>query len=317
MCGFTTVTEEEKSLIAARSAIAREATKSPFGSDDQIGMLNVINADSMRMALANVDPRKVYDMSTDFFPGMPSYDTNGDMSFQYWLTHTPRDEMFDGSDIGYSGDSVAFYTHTGTHVDTLNHFSYNSKVWNNFSVEKNLRRDWNVGGADKHPPTIARGILLDIPATQGADVLPDSYGIGRQEIEDALKRQNIEVRFGDVVLVRTGRMRLWPDRKYLDMPEPGLTLEGAKALAENGAVTIGADNLGLEVRIPHPTLPGFMNLPVHYYLLIEAGIPMIECMDLEELAADGVYEFAYVGACMKIRGATGAPVRPLAIPLAG
>lgn len=315
MCGFTTVTAEQATLIAARSAIAHEVTKSPFGSDDQIGMLNIINAESMRSTLANVDPRKVYDLSTDFFPGMPSYDLNGDMSFQFWMTHTPRDDMFEGSDVSYSGDSVAFYTHTGTHVDTLNHYAYNNTVWNKFNVEENLQRVWNVSGADKHPPTIARGVLLDIPATQGAERLPDAYGVGRKEIEDALKRQKVEVRYGDVVVLRTGRMQLWPDRKYLDMPEPGLTLDGAKALAENGVVTIGADNLGLEQRLPHPTLPGFANLPVHYYLLMEAGIPMIECMDLEELARDGIYEFAYIGACMKIRGATGAPVRPLAIPL--
>nr|WP_296773447.1 cyclase family protein [Rhodococcus sp. (in: high G+C Gram-positive bacteria)] len=315
MCGFHTVTEDQAKLIAARTAVARQVTKSPFGSDDQIGMLNLIDADSMRSALANVDPRKVYDLSTDFFPGMPSYDTNGDMSFQFSMSHTPRDEMFDGKDISYSGDTVSFYTHTGTHVDTLNHYSYENKIWNEFSVDENLRRTWNVAGADKHPPTIARGVLLDIPATQGADTLPDSYGIGRKEIEDALKRQNVEIRFGDVVAIRTGRMQLWPDRAYLDMPDPGLTLDGAKALAEQGVVTIGADNLGLEQRLPHDTLPGFMNLPVHYYLLMEAGVPIIECMDLEELAADGVYEFAYIGACMKIRGASGAPVRPMAIPM--
>lgn len=313
MCGIAPVTEEQMKLIAARQAIAGEATNSPFGSDDQIGMLNNISVESMRTVLANVNPSKVYDMSTDFFEGMPSYVAGGDMSFQFWMTHTPRDEMFDGSKISYSGDSVAFYTHTGTHVDTLNHFSYDNKVWNNFSVKKDLRRVWTIGGADKHPPTIARGVLLDIPATQGADILPDDYGIGPKEIEDALKRQNTEIRFGDVVLIRTGRMKMWPDWKYLDMPEPGLTLDGARVLAEAGAITIGADNLGVEQRIPQAT-PGWLNIPVHYYLLIEAGVPMIEVMDLEELAADKVYEFAYVGACMKIRGATGAPIRPLAIP---
>ena len=320
MCGIAPVTEEQMGLIAARQAIAGQATNSPFGSDDQIGMLNLINAESMRLALANVDPRKVYDLSTDFFAGMPSYVAGGDLSFQFWMTHVPSDEMFTNSDtnpknLSYTGDSVAFYTHTGTHVDTLNHFSYDNKVWNNFSAEKDLGRVWNIGGADKHPPTIARGVLLDIPATQGVDQLPDDYGIGPQEISDALKRQKTEIRFGDVVCIRTGRMRMWPDMKYIEMPEPGLTLDGAKFLAEAGVVTIGADNMGVEQRTPHPTIPGWMNIPVHWYLLVEAGVPMIEVMDLEELAADKIYEFAYVGAPMKIRGATGAPIRPLAIPL--
>ena len=56
--------------------------------------------------------------------------------------------------------------------------------------------------------------------------------------------------------------------------------------------------------------------PVHTYLLAEAGVPLIEVVDLEELARDKTYEFAFIGACLKLRGATGSPIRPMAIPLA-
>jgi len=54
-------------------------------------------------------------------------------------------------------------------------------------------------------------------------------------------------------------------------------------------------------------------MPVHVHLLVESGIHIIECLNLEELAADGVHEFAFAAVPMKIRGATGAPVRPLAL----
>lgn len=322
MCGPTVVNEEQKSQIAARNNTFQEASTSPFGSDDQIGMLNLVSPESMRAALANVDPRKIYDMSTDLFTNMPSWTMTGDLSFQIWMSHTPRGTVNDditglGKEkneiVSYSGDSIAFYTHTGTHVDTLNHYGYHNKIWNNFSADEHIGRTWDVCGADKHPPVIARGILLDIPATENVDMLPDSYGIGAQELQHALQRQNTELRVGDVVLVRTGRMTTWPNNDAYLYNSPGLNREGAEFLAQAGAITIGADNVGLEQQ---PAPVGEIWPPVHSYLLAEAGVPMIEVLDLEELARDQVYEFAYFGACLKLRGATGAPIRPLAIPLA-
>ena len=322
MCGTTAITEEEMKLIAARTATFQEVSTSPFGSDDQIGMLNLINPASMRAVLSQIDPRKIYDLSTDYFTNMPSWTMTGDLGFQIWMSHTPQGTVNDditglGKEkneiVSYSGDSIALYTHTGTHVDTLNHYGYHNKIWNNFNADEHIGRTWDVAGADKHPPVIARGILLDIPAAQGVDVLPDSYGIGAKDLQDALARQKTEIRFGDVVLVRTGRMTVWPDQaKYL-YDSPGLNREGAEFLARAGAVTIGSDNIGIE----HQPAPiGEIWPPVHSYLLAEAGVPMIEVLDLEELAAEGTYEFAFIAACMKIRGATGAPIRPLAIPLA-
>jgi kynurenine formamidase len=269
-----------------------------------------------------VDPRKIYDLSTDMFTNMPSWTMTGDLSFQIWMSHTPQGTVNDditslgrekNEIVGYSGDSVSFYTHTGTHVDTLNHYGYHAKIWNNFSAEEHIGRVWDVAGADKHPPVIARGILLDIPAIENVDMLPDSYGIGAQDLRNALQRQNIELRFGDVVLVRTGRMSTWPRHEAYLYNSPGLNREGAEFLAQAGAITIGADNIGMEQQ---PAPVGQIWPPVHSYLLAEAGVPMIEVLDLEELAREQVYEFAFIAACIKFRGATGAPIRPLAIPLA-
>lgn len=323
MCGPSLITEEQASLIGARTARFQEVSTSPFGSDDQIGMLNLIDAVSMRAALANVNPSKVFDLAMDYFTNMPSWTMTGDLGFQIWMSHTPEGTVNDditglgrekNSIVSYSGDSISLYTHTGTHVDTLNHYGYHGKIWNNFSAHDHIGRVWDVAGADKHPPVIARGLLLDIPATQGATMLPDSYGIGRAELSDALQRQGVELRFGDVVLVRTGRMSTWPDQQRYLFDSPGLNREGASFLAESGAITIGSDNIGLEQQ---PAAEGHIWPPVHTYLLAEAGVPMIEVMNLEELAAERVYEFCFVGACIKLRGATGAPIRPIAVPLAG
>ena len=107
-------------------------------------------------------------------------------------------------------------------------------------------------------------------------------------------------------------MSVWPDPDAYIPDEPGLDLAGAEFLARGGAMLIGADNIGLE---RHPSGDPESWQPVHTYLLAEAGIPIMELVDLEELAAEGVHEFAFVGACLKIRGATGSPIRPIALPL--
>ena len=97
-------------------------------------------------------------------------------------------------------------------------------------------------------------------------------------------------------------MSVWPDPDRFVPAEPGPDLDGARFLAEAGAIMIGADNVGLEAT-PASLEESFQ--AVHTYLLAEAGVPILEVVRLDELAADRLYEFAFVGACMRIRGATG------------
>lgn len=112
-------------------------------------------------------------------------------------------------------------------------------------------------------------------------------------------------------MVRTGQMSLWPDAAFSDN-EPGLTRDGAEFLARAGAIVVGADNLALE-QIPSAEEGNW--LPVHTYLLAEAGVPLLEVVDLQQLSAGKLYEFCFIGACLRLRGATGAPLRPMAMPL--
>ncbi|OBG87382.1 cyclase [Mycobacterium sp. E802] len=322
MCGPGIIDERTRDLIAAHAAKFREITMSPFGPDDEIGMLNLISAEKSREVMRAADGGKAIDLSVDYFVGMPSWTKAGDPGFQQWMTHTPNGTVLDditgvGVDqnhlVSYSGDAMSMYTHCGTHIDTLNHFGYHGKIFNGYEAAQCISsRHWIKCGADKFPPIITRGVLFDIAGLHGVDVLPDNYGIGAKDLADALKRQNVEFQPGDVALVRTGRMRYWPDTdRYIDNA-PGLNREGAEFLAEAGAAVIGGDNLALE-QSPSPDAENWQ--VVHTYLLAEAGVPIMEVVDCETLAGEGLYEFAFIGACMKVRGATGAPMRPLAMPL--
>jgi len=152
-------------------------------------------------------------------------------------------------------------------------------------------------------------VLLDIAGLEETSCLGHDYCIGASELNKAADHQETEIRKGDAVLIRTGWIRYYHEaRKYVSHEGgcPGLVEEGAAWLVERGAAYVGADTLALEKT---PTT----NFPVHVILLVQNGIHIIEVLNLEALAADGIHEFLFVVSPLKIRGGTASPVRPIAL----
>lgn len=296
--------------------------RSPWGAADEIGTLNMMTPGSRAAVLARADGSRLYDLSVEYFVGMPSWHLLGDPRYQFWLTHTPRGTTVDdplrvgrsGNEaVAYTGDAISMYTHTGTHIDALNHFGLQGRVWNGFAADEHLGdRGWLRAGVEKFPPIVARGVLIDVARHKNVESLPDSYAITRADLQGALAAQGTRLEHGDVVLIRGGRMTAWPDVDGYTLNQPGLSLDAARWLAEQGAMVIGGDNLSLE---HFPVEPGTNWIPVHTYLLAQRGIPIVEVADLEEVSRDRVYEFAFVAASLRLRGASAAPFRPIAIPL--
>jgi len=298
-------------------------SRSPWGADDEIGRLNWITPESRAAILGQLDGRGVFDLSVDYFMGMPSWVAAGDPKYNIYMTHTPRGSQLDdlsgaGSAVhekySYCGDAIEMYTHCGTHIDTLNHLGHFGCFWNGWTPEEHLgSRHWMKGGAEKYPPLISRGVLLDIAGLHGVECLPDVYEITPGDLRSAAKEQQVEMRPGDIVLIRIGRMTVWPDFDRYIPNQPGIGLAAARYLCEDvGAMCIGGDTLSLEV-VPAAEPDAF--LPVHSYMFATAGAQIIEVAALEELAAERVYEFAFLGFPLKLTGATGAPMRPLAVGL--
>jgi kynurenine formamidase len=296
---------------------------SPWGPADEIGRLNLMTAASRAAVLARLDASKVYDLGVEYFIGMPSWQAVGDPRYQLWLTHTPRGTAVDdpvgvgraqNEHVGYTGAAVSMYTHTGTHIDALNHFGLGGKIWNNFAADEHLGdRGWKKTGAETIPPIVARGVLIDVAAAHGGAELPAGYRVRANDLRAALVKQGTWLREGDVVLVRTGRMRAYEDAAAFMAESPGLSLDAAQFLVEAGAMVIGADNLSFEA---FPSEVEGNYVPVHTYLLAQHGVPILELVDLEALSQDSVYEFAFIASSLKLRGADAAPLRPIAIPLA-
>ena len=86
--------------------------------------------------------------------------------------------------------------------------------------------------------------------------------------------------------------------------------KGRGWLAGLGVWAAGADTVAFERLAPGE---GHALLPAHRVLLVESGIYIVEALNLEELAIAARYEFTLMLAPLNLVGATGSPVRPLAV----
>ena len=313
-------------LLAAHLSAAwasEVAGESPWGPTDEIGTLNLMTEESRLRILSRIRSGKTYDLSVEYFVGMPSFHQLGDPGYQYWLTHTPHGTVVDNPNglgatmnakVSYTGDAISMYTHMGTHIDALNHFGLNGRIWNGFTPEQHLGdKGWKKTGAEKIPPIIARGVLIDVAAYRGQSPLTNNYRVNAADLKGALQWQNVRLEKGDVVLIRTGQAQHYGDAGKFLHEYPGINLDAVKWLIESqGAMLLGADNLSFEAFPPEREDNW---VPVHTYLLAERGVMFIEQMFLEELSRERVYEVAFIAAALKLRGASGSPMRPMAIPV--
>jgi len=201
----------------------------------------------------------------------------------------------------------------GPHVDALSHVSHDGLMYGGVdaAVAQTGGRFQQLG-AEHTPALLTRGVLLDVARTQGVDVLPAGYGVTADDLAAAADRAGVRLRKGDVALVRTGWARHFDHADtYLGQADgvPGATTDAGEWLAAAGVVATGADTTAYE-QIPAGV--GHRVLPVHRILLVQAGIHIIEHLNLEAAAAAGLTEFTFVMAPLRIVGGTGSPVRPFA-----
>jgi kynurenine formamidase len=298
-------------------------SRSPWGPADNIGRLNLMTAESQQAVLARADGSRIFDLAVDYFLGMPSWAAAGDPRYQVWMTHTPEGSVTDRlsgasaavhEKYSYCGDSISMYTHTGTHIDMLNHLGHFGRFWNGRTSNNDLgSRQWLRGGADECPPIVSRAVMLDVARLKGVACLPDGYCIQPEDLAEAATAQGTELAVGDIALIRTGKMSVWPDFDGYLRSTPGIGLAAARYLCEDvGVMCLGTDAISIDVD-PHETAETFV--PVHAYLFSTVGTPVIEVMNLEELSSAEVFELAFIGMPIKLRGATGSPIRPIGMAL--
>ncbi|GAB2839165.1 cyclase family protein [Actinocorallia aurea] len=200
--------------------------------------------------------------------------------------------------------------HVGTHVDALAHVSQDGLVHGGSPAVAD-HRGFAEGGIDSFTPYVGRGVLLDVAAVHGVPVLPAGYEVTVDDLEKAAS--GLDIHPGDVVLIGTGWSRHWDEPERFIGARDGVPGPGAAAgawLAGLGVRAAGGETIAFEHLAPGK---GHALLPVHRILLVESGINIIETMRLLPLLESGVREFLLVLNPLPIVGATGAPVRPLAV----
>jgi kynurenine formamidase len=256
----------------------------------------------------------VYDLEQPRFAGMPIPAPHWPGYFyalhrRHRDTHRPEHHGPRSSASGV----LTMMEHSGTHLDALCHQANELRMFGGVEVDKaETQAGFSRLGVETVPPLIKRGVLLDVCGQTGLKVLPANYIIPAADLEKTAAAQGVEVRAGDVLLVRTGYGALWGGDGEAYFDAAGVGKSGTLWAAERGVAAVGADNVAwdnTEERDPETGATLF----AHVHLLTQKGIYIIENLNLEELARDRRWEFAFIGIPLKFQGATGSPLRPLAL----
>jgi kynurenine formamidase len=291
-------------------ATAQDWTKSKWGPDDEIGAANYMKPELVVKAAQLVKTGKTYALGIETNAKTPAYPPR---TFKITVLQ-PGQAGSDGlgpNKTTYNDDMIEGWVGVGSQLDGLGHLGighvyYNGNKLADFADTTGLKKL----GTEKIPPLVTRGVLLDMAAYYNTDVVKEGTAFNSREIEEAAKKQGIEIRQGDVVIFHTGWVSLiGKDDKRYGAAEPGLGVDGAKYLIGKGVVAVGADTWGLEV-LPFETPDIF---PVHQELLAKSGTYILENMNTGPLAADKAYEFLFVLGQPRITGSVQAIINPVAI----
>ena len=302
-------------LLAVLSALADGKDQwfpSKYGAADTIGAANNLSAHKTLQASRLVKQGKSMSLAIDTGVDTPAPPFR---SFQMHIMH-PGDGT--GTPAGplqatANDDMMIVWLGMGTQIDGLGHAGINHRYYNGVHASDFVRPSGLLKyGTHAIPPIVTRGVLLDLAAFLGHEIVPAGTAYGRKEIEGAAKRQGIGIEKGDVVLLHGAWMKHYDKgaEAWLWQGWPGLNAEGAEYLAGLGVVAVGADNAGLEAWDGKGGAPGSA---VHQVLLAKNGVYILEGVWTLDLAADQVSEFLFVLGQPRFVGAAQMVVNPIAI----
>jgi kynurenine formamidase len=279
---------------------------SPFGADDEIGMLNHVDEAKRLQALALVQHGRLYDLgrvldeSIPVFPGRYFRQTLVSTAH-----HTNTVEPVGENEVNWVTEIVTGTMQLGTHLDALSHLQMGERGYNGWSVcELASPSGATHLGAETVPQIVTRGWLVDVPAVRGIQRLERGDVIGVDDLGD------LEPEPGDAVIFHTGWGDHWQDGEMYLSGEPGPGIELAAWLAARDVALTGCDTWSYgPVPAEHPGRP----FEVPQLLNVHHGVFVVENLDTSELAADGVREFALILTHPKLRGASGAWCSPIAL----
>lgn len=257
-------------------------------------------------------PVRIFDLEQPRTESMPIHPAHLP-GYKYVLHRRHQDTYGQDGPRTSAAGMMVLMEHTGTHIDALCHQASDLTLCGGIPVDAEVQTPggFTQHGVEQIPPLVAPGVLLDMTTHLDVTTLPASYAVTAAELEACCARQEITIAAGDVVLVYTGNELAWGDEeRYL--AGPGMAGDASRWLAERRVLAVGADNMAWDVvGLRDPELG--CTLPGHLILLARHGIYIIENLRLGELVAAQAYRFTFICTPPKFVGATGSPVRPIAL----
>lgn len=284
---------------------------SHFGPNDTLGAINLITPEKMVQASKLVRSGKTYSMALIATPKTPGY------TLRRYEIHIVAPINGTGMPVGANrvtgyDEYLSVWGGLGTHLDGLghvgiDHYYYNGTHANDFYDFAGLKKF----GTHALPPIVTRGLMLDIAAWKGVDMMQGGEVITVDDIRATASAQNVEIQSGDVVVLRTGWIKMIEidGQKFLGS-SPGVGLEAAQYLADCGVVIIGADQATTEV---HPAEDPATFAPGHQLNLAQNGVYHLQLLTLEELHQNRVHEFMFCLGLPRLYGATQMVANPFAV----
>jgi kynurenine formamidase len=281
---------------------------SKWGAGDERGSMNHQKPAAVMNAARLIKSGEVIELAHVLGPQMAFFGT------RRFDVHTKRTFMNQFSNMRGSNEElvVTELGQVGTQFDGFAHQTHLDSWYNCFKVSENATRSgFTKLGVEKVGMIMTRGVLIDVAGLKGVDTLPDTYEITVQDLQQALARQGTKLQPGDAILIHTGWGRLYgKDNGRYVKTCPGVGVAAAEWLVRQDPLLVGADNWPVEVS-PNPDPQ--LSLPGHQIFLVVNGVHILENLKLDELVAKKVYEFAFAMQPLKIQGASGSTVSPVAI----
>ena len=281
---------------------------SKWGAADERGSGNHMKPASVLNAVKLIKTGEVIELAHVLGPGMAISPT------RRFDMHAKRTFMNAGTNERGSNEElvVSEIGQVGTQFDGFAHQTHRNSWYNCFKVDENATRGgFSKLGIHNVGALITRGVLIDVAGFKGVEMLGDTYEITVEDLEGALRKQNMTLQPGDAVIINTGWGKLYgKDNPRYMKSNPGIGVKAAEWLATQDPMLMGADNAPVEVS-PNPDKQ--LSLPVHQIALVVNGIHLLENLKLDELAAKNVHEFAFMMQPLKIQGGTGSTVSPISV----
>lgn len=290
-----------------------------WGADDERGVLNEVTPERVVGAAASVTKGAVYALGAPIQNhDMPFFDHRGApmrLTLQDGTdegTYAP--EMGCAPGTGAHEDVIVMASHNATHMDALIHFYVDGKHYNGVDMSAmQAMAGATKLGIDKVGAVATRAVIFDMVAYYGhaEEWVNPGQLITADDLQGAARKQGVELRQGDIALVRTGYLQYWLANRPgpADYQQPGIGVDAALWLASLDTPVVGSDNAAVEV------IPWDQNefMVVHKVMLVDHGINLVEFLDLSAPVRDGNYEGMLVLGPLKVTGATGSPVNPVFI----